>query len=55
MDNQVIALVAAFNVNKELLLLKRPDHAHCGGLWSFPGGKVEAGETPLHAAVLCDD
>ena len=48
---QVIALVAVFNSNKELLLLKRSDKAHCGGLWSFPGGKVEDGETPLDAAV----
>jgi len=32
------------------LLLKRPDDVHCGGLWSFPGGKVETGETPLDAA-----
>jgi len=32
------------------LLLKRPDDVHCGGLWSFPGGKVEIGETLLGAA-----
>ncbi len=48
---QVIALVAAFNDNKELLLLKRPNDVHQGGLWSFPGGKVETSETPLDAAV----
>ena len=48
--NQLIALIAAFNGDHEILLLKRPDEAHCGGLWSFPGGKVEAGETPLTAA-----
>ncbi len=47
----MIALTAAFNSSRELLLLKRPDDAHCGGLWSFPGGRVEAGETPLNAAV----
>jgi len=51
MNDQVIALVAAFNKNGELLLLKRPDDAHCGGLWSFPGGKVEADEHPLQAAI----
>ncbi|MFC1542334.1 NUDIX hydrolase [Pseudomonadota bacterium] len=51
MANQVIALVAAFNSNKELLLLKRPEDTHCGGLWSFPGGKVEENEMPLDAAV----
>lgn len=47
----VIALIALFNEQDELLLIKRPDDAHCGGLWSLPGGKVEDTETPLDAAV----
>ncbi len=48
---QVIALVAAFNREHELLLLRRPDDVHQGGLWSFPGGKLEHNEMPLQAAV----
>ena len=47
---QPIALIAAFNRDGDILLLKRPDGMHCGGLWSFPGGKVEDDETPLQAA-----
>ncbi|MCP3669764.1 MAG: Nudix family hydrolase [Gammaproteobacteria bacterium] len=27
------------------LLTKRPEHLHQGGLWEFPGGKLELGET----------
>lgn len=30
-----------------ILIAKRPDHAHQGGLWEFPGGKLEDGETRL--------
>jgi len=33
------------------LLLKRDDEQHCGGLWSFPGGKVEQGESAQAAAM----
>lgn len=48
---RTIALIAAFDELNRLLLLKRPDDAHCGGLWSLPGGKVEGIESPLAAAV----
>ena len=31
------------------LLSQRPPHKHQGGRWEFPGGKLEAGETPAQA------
>ncbi len=27
-----------------ILVAKRPEHSHQGGLWEFPGGKLESGE-----------
>jgi 8-oxo-dGTP diphosphatase len=33
-----------------VLIARRPDGAHQGGLWEFPGGKVEDGE-PVVAAL----
>ncbi len=39
----VVAAVVE-NGRGEVLLAKRHDHLHQGGLWEFPGGKVESGE-----------
>lgn len=33
----------------QILIAKRPDHAHQGGLWEFPGGKCEPAEEPRQA------
>lgn len=35
----------------KLLLCERPAHKRHGGLWEFPGGKVEAGETDFAAVT----
>jgi len=37
------------NSHGQVLIARRPLHAHQGGLWEFPGGKLETGETPGQA------
>ena len=49
--NQRTQVVAAVihNEQGQICIAKRPAHKHQGGLWEFPGGKQEAGETPQAA------
>ena len=37
------------NGNHEVLIALRPAASHQGGLWEFPGGKVEEGESVEYA------
>ena len=46
-DRQVlhVAVAAIVNNQGQVLVSLRPDHVHQGGLWEFPGGKLESGES----------
>lgn len=46
----VVALVLE-NHQGEILVAKRAEHKHLGGMWEFPGGKVEHNETQLQALI----
>jgi len=39
-----VAVGVIVNEANEILIALRPEASHQGGLWEFPGGKVEAGE-----------
>ncbi len=46
-----VAVGVILDAQQNILLTRRPEHAHQGGLWEFPGGKVEEGETPEVALI----
>lgn len=46
-----VVAAALTNERGEILLQKRPMDAQMGGLWEFPGGKVDEAEAPELALV----
>ena len=44
-----VAVAVIQDSSGRVLLSRRPDHAHQGGLWEFPGGKLDPGETLAQA------
>ncbi len=47
----VVAAVALIDADNRVLIAERPAGKSMAGLWEFPGGKVEPGETPEQALV----
>ena len=42
----IVAAAALVDVDGRVLIAKRPHGKHLEGLWEFPGGKLNQGETP---------
>jgi 8-oxo-dGTP diphosphatase len=42
----LVAAVALVDADGRVLIAQRPQGKPLAGLWEFPGGKVESGETP---------
>lgn len=51
MKTVLVSAVALIDVDGRVLLAQRPQGKSMAGLWEFPGGKVEAGETPEVALI----
>jgi 8-oxo-dGTP diphosphatase len=47
----LVAAVALVDVDGRVLIAQRPEGKAMAGLWEFPGGKVEPGETPEAALI----
>ncbi|MCG6111961.1 MAG: (deoxy)nucleoside triphosphate pyrophosphohydrolase [Paracoccus sp.] len=51
MKTVLVSAVALIDPDGRVLLAQRPEGKPMAGLWEFPGGKVEHGETPETALI----
>lgn len=49
MKTLFVAACALIDADGRVLMAQRPDGKDYAGLWEFPGGKIEANETPEQA------
>ena len=50
-DMLLVSAVALIDLDGRVLLAQRPKNKPMAGLWEFPGGKIEPGETPERALI----
>jgi len=51
MKTVLVSAVALIDADGRVLLAQRPAGKSMAGLWEFPGGKIEQGETPEEALI----
>ena len=51
MKSVLVSAVALVDKDSRVLMAQRPEGKSMAGLWEFPGGKVENGETPEQALI----
>ncbi|MGV3550449.1 (deoxy)nucleoside triphosphate pyrophosphohydrolase [Rhizobium sp.] len=47
----LVAACALVDADRRVLIAQRPEGKPMAGLWEFPGGKVEQGETPEETLI----
>ncbi|MQY41906.1 8-oxo-dGTP diphosphatase MutT [Epibacterium sp. SM1969] len=51
MKTVLVSAVALVDADGRVLIAQRPEGKSMAGMWEFPGGKIEAGETPEAALI----
>ena len=51
MKIQLVVACALIDSDRRVLIAQRPEGKQLAGLWEFPGGKLEAGESPEAALI----
>lgn len=51
MKTLLVSAVALIDRDGKILIAQRPEGKSMAGLWEFPGGKIEPGETPEQALI----
>lgn len=53
MEKPILLVVACalVDADRRVLIAQRPEDKNMGGLWEFPGGKVEPNESPEEAII----
>ena len=47
----IVVACALIDADNRVLLAQRPEGKSMAGLWEFPGGKIETGETPEESLI----
>jgi 8-oxo-dGTP diphosphatase len=48
---RTIKVAAAIIINEDKIFASQRGYGEFKGMWEFPGGKIEAGETPKNALI----
>ena len=51
MPTILVVAGALIDTDGRVLVAQRPEGKHMAGMWEFPGGKIDAGETPEAALI----